>query len=130
ARGGADRGRRQLGATLAEINARLRAGAPPRPPGAPGYRVEPGMRVDVVMKDGANQYSGALVGIDGTKVLVQTIPLPGADPSSFDIGNVAAFHTKFGMFAYDPRTRRIVPALTYYQLTTAGQFERMSAGTG
>ena len=53
-----------------------------------------------------------------------TIPLPGADPSSFDISNVAAFHTKFGIFAYDPRTRRVVPALTYYRLATAADVSK------
>jgi hypothetical protein len=129
-RGGTEQARQQLGATLAQINARLKPGAPPLPPGTPGYRVEPGMRVDVLMKNGTNKYSGALVGIDGTKVLLQTIPLEGAKPSSFDISDIAAFQTKFGIFAYNPRTQLVVPALTYYQFNkSTGNFERMSTGT-
>jgi hypothetical protein len=131
ARGGADQARQQLGVTLEEINARLQPGAPPLPPGTPGYRVEPGMRVDVIMKVGANQYSGALVGIDGTKVLLQTIPLPGAKSSAFDVSDIAAFQTSYGIFAYNPKTRRIVPALTYYYFNKAtGNFERMTTGIG
>jgi hypothetical protein len=89
------------------------------------------MRVDVIMKDGVNRYSGALVGIDGTKVLLQTIPLPGAQPSAFDISDIAAFQTKNGIYAYNPRTGRVVPALTYYRLNNStGEFERLSAGAG
>jgi hypothetical protein len=131
ARGGTEQARQQVGATLAQINARLQPGAPPLPPGTPGYRVEPGMRLDVTMKDGVNKYSGALVGIKGTTVLLQTIPLPGAQPSEFDLSTIAAFQTTFGIFAYNPRTRLIVPALTYYQFNkSTGNFERMTAGTG
>src|SRR5262245_36216965 len=131
ARGGTEQARQQLGATLAQINARLQPGAPPLPPGTPGYRVEPGMRLDVTMKDGVNKYSGALVGIAGTRIQLQTIPLPGAKPSEFDVSEVAAFQTTFGIFAYNPRTRLIVPALTYYQFNkSTGNFERVTAGTG
>src|SRR5262249_44724711 len=66
-----------------------------------------------------------------TKVLLQTIPLPGAKPSAFDLSNIAAFHTKFGIFAYNPKTGRVVPALTYYQLNkSTGDFERMTTGIG
>jgi hypothetical protein len=130
-RGGTEQARQELGATLAQINARLQPGAPPLPPGTPGYRVEPGMRVDVLMKNSTNKYSGALVGIDGTKVLLQTIPVEGAKPSSFDLSDIAAFQTKFGIFAYNPRTQLIVPALTYYRFNKAsGNFERMSTDTG
>jgi hypothetical protein len=89
------------------------------------------MRVDVLMKDGVNQYSGALVGIDGTKVLLQTVALEGAKPSVFDVSDIAAYQTKFGIFAYNTRTRLIVPALTYYQFNkSTGNFERMTAGAG
>jgi len=131
ARGGTPEARQQLGLTLAEINARLQPNAPPLPPGTPGSRIEPGMRVDLIMKNDANQYSGALVGVDGNKVLVQTIPLPGAKPSAFDLSNIAAVQTKYGIFAYNPKTGRIVPALTYYAFNKkSSNFERMTAGTG
>jgi hypothetical protein len=83
------------------------------------------------MRTGAHRYSGALVGVGGTKVLLQTIPLPGAQPSAFDLGDIAAFQTKFGIFAYNPKTGRVVPALTYYQLNKAtGDFERLTTGIG
>ena len=131
ARGGTPEARQQLGLTLAEINARLQPNAPPLPPGTPGCSIEPGMRVDLIMKNGANQYSGALVGVDGTKVLLQTIPLPGAKPGAFDLNNIAAFQTTSGIFAYNPKTGRVVPALTYYQFNKAtGDFERMTTGIG
>jgi len=131
ARGGTEPARQQLGPTLAEINARLKPGGQPLPPGTPGYRVEPGMRVDVIMKEGTNEYTGALVGCDGTTVLLQTIPLEGAKPSEFDLSKIAAFHTSFGIFAYNPKTGRIVPALTSFRLKpSTGQFERMASGSG
>ncbi|HEX4590833.1 MAG TPA: hypothetical protein VH120_12930 [Gemmataceae bacterium] len=120
---------RPIGLTPAEIQARLRPDATPLPPEAPGSRIELGMRLDLIMKDGANQYSGALVDFDGTTILLQTIPLPGARPSMFDLANVAAVQTDFGVFAYSPRTGRVVPAMTYYQLNKSnGYFERTTAG--
>jgi hypothetical protein len=131
ARGSRDEALEQLGLTLDEINARLQPNAPPVPPGTPASRVEPGMRLEVLMKNGNLQYSGALVGIEGAKVLLQTIHLAGAKPSSFELGDIAAFHTKFGIFAYNPKTDRIVPALTYFAFNQkSGNFERMTAGTG
>ena len=120
---------RPIGLTLAEIKARLRPDSQPLPQEVPGSRIEPGMRLDLIMKDGANQYSGALVDLDGTTILLQTIPLAGAKPSTFDVGNIAAFQTDFGIFAYSPRTGRVEPAMTYYQLNKAnGYFERTTAG--
>jgi hypothetical protein len=131
ARGGTDEAREQLGLTLNEINARLAPNAPPAPPGTPASRVEPGMRLEVLMKNGNLHYSGTLVGIEGSKVLLQTIHIAGAKPSSFELADIAAFHTKFGIFAYNPKTGRIVPALTYFAFNQkSGNFERMTAGTG
>ena len=131
ARGGTDEAREQLGLTLDEINARLSPSAPPAPPGTPASRVEPGMRIEVLMKNGNLHYSGTLVGIEGTKVLLQSMHLAGAKPSSFELGEIAAFHTKFGIFAYNPKTGRVVPALTYYQFNkSTGNFERMTTGAG
>src|SRR5262245_31096514 len=93
------------------------AGQPSRvPPGSSaGAALEPGMRVDGTMRTGRDYYTGTLVGIDGTRVRLQTIPLPGAKPSEFDLSNIAAFHTDAGTFAYDPWASRFVPALTYYR---------------
>src|SRR4029453_16898752 len=83
------------------------------------------------MKNGNLQYSGTLVGIEGSKVLLQTIHLAGAKPSSFELEGIAAFHTKFGIFAYNPQTGRIVPPLPYFAFNQkSGNFERMSSGTG
>jgi hypothetical protein len=89
------------------------------------------MQVDLIMKGGTDYYTGTLVGIDGTKVLLQTIPLPGAKPSEFDLSNVEAFHNSAGIFAYDRRTRKFVPALTYYSLNKAtGTFDRTASAAG
>ncbi|HEX4591761.1 MAG TPA: hypothetical protein VH120_17625 [Gemmataceae bacterium] len=91
-------------------------------------RLEPGMRVDVVMKNAGTYYTGTLVGIDATTVRLQTIPLPGARPSEFDLSKVQAFHTNAGVYAYDSGTGRMVPAMTYYRLDqSAGAFEKMSS---
>jgi hypothetical protein len=97
-----------------------------RQPAALG--LEPGMRVDVIMKNGGTYYTGTLVGIDGARVRLQTIPLPGARPSEFDLSKVQAFRTSAGVYAYDPGTGKLVPAMTYYRLDqSAGTFERMSS---
>jgi hypothetical protein len=101
---------------------------PPDSSAAPG--LEPGMRVDVILKNAGTCYTGTLVGIDGATVRLQTIPLPGARPSEFRLSDVQAFHTCAGVYAYDPGTGRLVPAMTYYRLDqSAGAFERMSSGS-
>jgi hypothetical protein len=132
ASGGADQARRQHGASVGQMNDRLgkSTGRTPSPAAYAGFRLEPGMRVDVVTKTGAT-YTGTLVGIDGTKVRVQTIPDPAAKPSEFDLNNVAAFRTKDGMFAYNLRTGRFEPALAVYRLNrSTGNFERMESNYG
>src|SRR4051794_13440242 len=72
ANGGMTQVRRTYGASLADLNARLpNPAGQSRPAGAaPGPRLEPGMRVDVIMKNGADSYTGTLVGIEGSTVLV------------------------------------------------------------
>jgi hypothetical protein len=89
--------------------------------------LEPGLHVDVIMKNGGTYYTGTLVGIDAATVRLQTIPLLGARPSEFDLSQVQAFHTGAGVYAFDS-AGRLVPAMTYYRLDpSAGTFEKMSS---
>jgi hypothetical protein len=112
---------------LTHINKELPRTAPAPSPGDPGgLTIEPGERVEVFVKDSQNPYIGAFIGIEGSKVLLQTIPAPDAKPSEVDLRNVQAFQTDDGIFAYNRTTGHFVPALTYYKLNSAtGNFERM-----
>ncbi|HEX4590674.1 MAG TPA: hypothetical protein VH120_12130, partial [Gemmataceae bacterium] len=132
AAGGVEQARREHGASIGQINARLRPapGQPQPAKSSSGPRLEPGTHVEIVTKDGRD-YSGTLVGIDGTRVRLQTIPDPSARPSEFDLNNIAAFRTRDGMFAYNLRSGRFEPALAIYRLNrTTGDFERMDAKYG
>jgi pSer/pThr/pTyr-binding forkhead associated (FHA) protein len=135
-RGGIDQLKKDLGASLDDLNRKLTLKPAERanqqqPPRAaangkkPGPRIEPGMKVDAIMKDGSNYYKGVLLGIDGTHVRLQTLPYPDAKPSEFDIRQVQAFQTRDGIFAYNEATGEFVSAITYFKLNKAsGMFER------
>jgi len=117
---------------LTHLNQRLPAPAAGKSPGdGGGLTIEPGERVEVFVKDVQNPYVGAFVGIEGSKVLLQTIPAPDAKPSEIDLRSVQAFQTDDGIFAYNRATGQFVPALTYYKLNSAtGNFERMKGAAG
>jgi hypothetical protein len=130
--GGAAQARRDHGASLGQINARLpkTADQTSSADSSAGPRLDPGTQVEVVMKNG-NYYSGTLVGIDGAKVRVQTIPDPEAKPSEFDLDKIAAFRTSDGMFAYNRKLGRFEPALAVYRLNrSSGVFERTESSYG
>lgn len=117
---------------LRDLNKPMASPSTPKSPGdTGGLSIEPGERVEVFVKDSQNPYVGAFVGIDGAKVLLQTIPAPDAKPSEVDLRNVQAFQTDDGIYAYNRATGQFVPALTYYKLNPAtGNFERMAGATG
>jgi hypothetical protein len=130
--GGAEQARRDHGASLGQINDRLPKtdGQTAPADSSAGPRLEPGARVEVVMKNG-NYYSGTLIGIDGAKVRVQTIPDPEAKPSEFNLDKIAAFRTSDGMFAYNRKLGRFEPALAVYRLNrSSGVFERTESSYG
>ncbi len=149
AKGGLDRLKQEWGATLDELNRRLaapqpqaaaRAEPPPPPPpaqpaaaaaaNARGPRIEPGMKMDVIVKN-KGFYTGVLVGITGERVRLQTIPDPQAKPSEWDIREVQAFQTRDGIFAYNESAGTFEPALTYYRFDkSSGQFVRAESGSG
>jgi hypothetical protein len=133
-RGGIDKLKQDLGATVDDLNRRLvvkpndKPAAPaPRAPaaaGKPAPRIEPGMKMDVILKRG-NYYTGVLLGISGTEVALQTNPNAGAKPSKFDIKDVQAFQTRDGVFALNEETKEFEPALTYFRFNkSANHFER------
>jgi hypothetical protein len=135
---GVDQLKKDLGATLDDLNRRLTAkpndmpaAADPRPaaPRAaaarPAPRIEPGMKMDVVLKKKDVYYTGVLLGISGTEVTLQTNPNAGAKPSKFDIKDVQAFQTRDGMFALNEDTQMFEPALTYFRFNPSSKlFER------
>ena len=83
------------------------------------------MKMDVIMKRG-EYYTGVLIGIDGTRVRLQTIPDPKAKPSEFDIKDVQAFHTRDGVFAFNEETGGFESAVTFFRYNkSSGHFERM-----
>jgi hypothetical protein len=127
--GGQDQARRTAGASLAEINARLAARAGQSPPPAdanPGPRIEPGMKMTVLMKTNSHHYTGTLVGVQDGKLLLQTIPAEGAKPSQFELRDIAAFQISAGIYAYNPKIGQIVPAVTCYTLNkVTGNYDRM-----
>jgi hypothetical protein len=128
AHGGAEKARTVAGASLADINARLAARAAETPAG--GTRADPlitpGMKMAVLLKKPSMHYTGTLIGVKDRKLLLQTIPEPGAKPSEFELSNIAAFQIKTGIYAYNPKANKIVPALTCYSFNKAtGNFDRM-----
>lgn len=136
-RGGMDQLKKDLGASLVDLNLRLNP-TPIQPPDAPpavpprtktSPRIEPGTKMDVLHKNG-NLYAGVLLGISNTEVSLQTHANAGAKPSKFDIRDVKAFQTRDGIFALDEATREFEPAVTFYRFTKAsgaGEFERMES---
>ena len=135
-RGGLDKMKQELGASLDDLNRRLAAKPQEKPPVAIpppiasnakklATRIEPGMKLDVIMRDGVNTYRGVLLSIDGTMVRMQTIPDPAAKPSEFDMKKVQAFQTRDGIFAYNESTGEFVSAITYFKLNKSlAMFER------
>jgi hypothetical protein len=137
-RGGLDKLKQDLGANLDDLNRRL-AGKPdakvggaagaaaavaPKAAARPAPRIEPGMKMDVILKKG-NYYTGVLLGINGTEVSLQTNPNAGAKPSKFDIKDVQAFQTRDGVFALNEETMAFEPALTYFRFNPSSKlFER------
>jgi hypothetical protein len=138
-RGGLDQLKKDLGASLDDLNRRLTvkpnekpaaANVPPPLAGGgqgggvaankAGPRIEPGMKMDVIMRHGT-YYTGVLVGIEGTRVRLQTIPDPKAKPSEFDIKDVQAFQTRDGIFAYDEAAGRFETTITYYKFDKSSQ---------
>jgi hypothetical protein len=131
AHGGQEQARRAAGASLADINARLAARAAAAGSSQGGPRIEPGMKMTVLLKSNAKYYTGTLVGVRDGKLLLQTIPEPGAKPSEFELKDIAAFQISAGIFAYNPNAGKIVPALTCYRFNKAtGNFDRMDSCPG
>jgi hypothetical protein len=139
-KGGLDKLKRDLGATLDQINDRLAkpgaGGGAVRPQAAavardgPSPRIEPGMKMDVIVKN-KGYYTGVLLGISGEKVRLQTVPDPKAQPHEWDLREVQAFQTRDGLFAYNESTGAFEPALTFYRFDkSAGQFARADTGAG
>jgi hypothetical protein len=135
-RGGIDK-LKEMGVTLEQMNQRLANGnrggggavnpAPAaRPAGlAKPIRIEPGQKVDVIIKNGGF-FSGSLVSVDGRTVKVQTIPDPAAKPTEWDIRIVQAFQTRDGIFAFNESTGQFEPGVTFYRFNKSnGMMERM-----
>jgi hypothetical protein len=134
--GGLEKFKKDFGASLDDLNRKLTAkpDATPREakPAAnaaagnkPSPRIEPGMKIDLVMRDGLNVYTGVLREITGTTVSIQGNPNPGAKPQEFDMKKVQAFQTREGIFAYNPASGEFESAITYFKLNKAsGTFER------
>jgi hypothetical protein len=127
AHGGPDQARRAAGATLDEINARMAERASQAAAsGTSAIRIEPGMKMTVLMKKNSNHYTGTLVGVRDGKLLLQTIAAEGAKPSEFELKGIAAFQITSGIYALNPKTNQIVPAVTCYSLNRmTGNFDRM-----
>lgn len=131
--GGQEQARVKAGASLSEINARLaaRAGQTPSGNSKINPRIEPGMKMTVLLKSNSKHYTGTLVGVRDGKLMLQTIPEPGARPSEFELRDVAAFQINAGIFAFNPKSGQIVPALTCYRFNAAsGDFERLDSCPG
>ncbi|HEY1377790.1 MAG TPA: hypothetical protein VGF55_13410, partial [Gemmataceae bacterium] len=143
-RGGMEQLKKDFGASLDDLNQRLTAKPAPGGPAVPppagngngnaqkaGPRVEPGMKMDVVMKRNGIYYTGVLLGISGTEVTLQTNPNAGAKPSRFDIKDVQAFQTGDGIFAYNEATGEFESALTYFRFDrSSGSFVKMTDNPG
>lgn len=135
--GGMDQLKKDLGASLVDLNLRLNP-TPIQPPDAPptvpprtkpSPRIEPGTKMDVLHKNG-NFYTGVLLAISNTEVSLQTHANAGAKPSKFDLRDVRAFQTRDGIFALDETTREFEPAVTFYRFNKAsgaGEFERIES---
>lgn len=139
-RGGLAQLKKDFGASLDDLNNRLtekdKPANPPLPVAADPVgvaggahqaapRIEPGMPMDVIMRDGRNTYKGVLLGITDTMVKLQTNPNAGAKPTEFDIRKALAFQTRDGIFALDEATGKFEPAITYYRLNKSSKmFER------
>jgi hypothetical protein len=131
--GGQEQARRKAGASLSEINARLAARVGQTPSGGSKIdpRIEPGMKMTVLLKSNSKHYTGTLVGVKDGNLLLQTIPEPGAKPSEFGLRDIAAFQINAGIFAYNPKIGQIVPAMTCYRFNQAtGNFDRMDSCPG
>jgi hypothetical protein len=141
ARGGLAKLKNELGASVDDLNRRLTdkpLGAPPQEPAPPpvttkraGPRIEPGMKMDVIMKLNLNTvYTGILLGIDGTNVRLQTLDLAGAKPTLLDLRKVQAFQTLDGMFSLNDATGEFEPAVTYFRFNRSSkEFERTDSGS-
>jgi FHA domain len=136
-RGGMEKMKQELGATLDDLNRRMIAKPQEKlpvavspPPNAPvakksAARIEPGMKIDIIMRDGVNTYRGVLLSVNGTVVRVQTIPDPAAKPSEFDMKKVQAFQTRDGIFAFNESTGEFESAITYFKFNkSSAMFER------
>lgn len=151
-RGGMDQLKKDFGASLDDLNRRLTdkpaGNAAEKPAGGgavaaargaagngnarkDGPRVEPGMKMDVVMKRNGVYYTGVLLCISGTEVTLQTNANAGAKPSKFDIKDVQAFQTRDGIFALNESTGEFEPALTYFRFDrSSGTFAKMADNPG
>jgi hypothetical protein len=122
--------KKDLGVSLDELNRRLAAkpvakgDAAAAPAGAGGGpRIEPGAKIDLITRNGVAK--GILLGIEKTRVKVQTLPYPGAKPTEYDVKDVQAFQTRDGIFAYNEGTAQFEPGVTYSRFNRASNiFER------
>lgn len=131
--GGQEQARAKAGASLSEINARLasRTGQTPTGNSKINPRIEPGMKMTVLLKSNSKHYTGTLVGVKDGKLQLQTIPEDGARPSEFDLRDLAAFQINAGIFAFNPKSGQIVPAMTCYRFNAgSGDFERLDSCQG
>jgi hypothetical protein len=139
--GGMEKMKKDLGVSLAELNRRLspaksggnvdvakkdagaRADASAIPANDGSPRIEPGAKIDLITKNGVAK--GILLGIEKTRVKVQTLPYPDAKPSEWDVKDVQAFQTRDGIFAYNEATAQFEQAVTYYRFNRSSHmFER------
>jgi hypothetical protein len=136
--GGLEKMKKDLGVSLTELNRRLApeharktltdATAATAPASAVADstvnpRIEPGTKIDLITKNGVAK--GVLLGIEKTRVRVQTLPYPDAKPTEYDVKDVQAFQTRDGIFAYNESTAQFEPAITYYRFNRSSHaFER------
>lgn len=131
--GGQEQARSKAGASLSEINARLagRTGQTPSSSARIDPRIEPGMKMTVLLKSNSKHYTGTLVGVKEGNLLLQTIPESGAKPSDFALRDIAAFQINAGIFAFNPKIGQIVQAMTCYRFNSAtGNFDRLDSCPG
>jgi hypothetical protein len=143
-RGGIDTLKKEFGASVDDLNHRIADKPAPLPPvpqvtavastapaKRPGPRIEPGMKMDVIMKQNLNTiYTGVLLGISGTEVRLQTLALAGAKPTVLDLRKIQAFETLDGMFALNEKSGEFEPAVTYFRFNKATkEFERTESGS-
>lgn len=130
--GGQEQARTKAGASLSEINARLSGrAAQPSSSSRLDPRIEPGMKMTVLLKSNSKHYTGTLVGVKEGNLLLQTIPESGAKPSEFALRDIAAFQINAGIFAFNPKIGQIVQAMTCYRFNSAtGNFDRLDACPG